>query len=134
MKLPSVDKSKMAASKMTGWSLKWLYLSYDSTQKGVVYVVGAYGSIDAIDSVKLTSVIFLIITRWRYPRWRYPNWRTFVVLHPCNTLSRSYIRSLYLTTTGTLLDSPPGSHFESIVPVVGGFQSLRICYRKRLVH
>ena len=82
MKLPSVDKSKMAPSKMTGWSLRWLYLSYDSTQKGVVYVVRAYGSINAIDSVKLTSVIFLIITRWRYPRWMYPNWRAFCCLAP----------------------------------------------------
>ena len=28
------DKSKMVTSKMAGWSLKWLYLSYYSTQKG----------------------------------------------------------------------------------------------------
>ena len=27
-----IDKSKMAASKMAGWSLKRLYLSYSSTQ------------------------------------------------------------------------------------------------------
>ena len=31
-----IDKSKMAASKMASWSLQWLYLSYDSTQKGVI--------------------------------------------------------------------------------------------------
>ena len=46
-----------------------------------------YGSIDAMDSVELPSVIFWTITRWRYPIWWYPNWRTFVDLHPCNTLS-----------------------------------------------
>ena len=45
-----------------------------------------YGSINAMDSVKLLYVIFWTITRWQYPRWRYPNWRTFVVLHPCSTL------------------------------------------------
>ena len=33
-----IDKSKMAASKMTGWSLKWLHLSYHLTQKS--YVLG----------------------------------------------------------------------------------------------
>ena len=48
--------------------------------------------------------------------------------------SRSYIRSLYWKTTYILLDSPPDSHFESIVQAVCGFQSLRICYHKRLVH
>ena len=31
-----IDKSIMAASKMADWSLKWLYLSYYSTQKGDV--------------------------------------------------------------------------------------------------
>ena len=30
-----IDKSNMAASKMADWNLKWLYLSYYSTQKGV---------------------------------------------------------------------------------------------------
>ena len=35
-RLICIDKSKMAASKMAGWSLERLYLSYDSTQKGVV--------------------------------------------------------------------------------------------------
>ena len=35
-RLICIDKSKMAASKMADWNLKWLYLSYDSTQKGVV--------------------------------------------------------------------------------------------------
>ena len=105
---------------MAGWCSKLLYLSYDSTQKGVVKVL--WFNIVAMDSVKLSSVIFSIITRWRYPIWRYPNWRTFVVLHPCNTLSRSYIRSLYLKTTYILLDSPLDSHAESIVLVVGGFK------------
>ena len=28
-----IDKSKMAASKIAEWSLKWLYLSYYTTQK-----------------------------------------------------------------------------------------------------
>ena len=40
----------------------------------------------------------------------------------------------YLKTAEILLDSPLGSHFESIVLVIGSFQSLRICYYKRLVH
>ena len=84
--------------------------------------------------LKNTICYFFTITRCLYPRWRYPNWRTSVVLHPCNTLSRSHIRSLYLKTTKILLDSSLGSHFESIVPVVGGFQSLKNCYYKRLVH
>ena len=40
---------------MAGWCLKWLYLSYDSTQKGVFRF---YCSIDAMDSIKLPSVSF----------------------------------------------------------------------------
>ena len=44
-----VNKSKMAASKMAAWSLKWLqYLNYYSTQK---YYVFGFG-------VKLPSVIY----------------------------------------------------------------------------
>ncbi len=31
-----IDKSKMAASNIATWSLQMLYLSYDSTQKGVI--------------------------------------------------------------------------------------------------
>ena len=31
-----IDKSNMAASKIATWSLQMLYLSYDSTQKGVI--------------------------------------------------------------------------------------------------
>ena len=58
-------------------------LLFNSERCGVRF----YDSIDAMDSVKLPYVVFWKITRWRYPRWRYPKWRTFVVLHPCNTLS-----------------------------------------------
>ena len=39
----------MAASKMAGWSLQQIYLSFSSV---------SYGSIDAMDSVKVPYVIF----------------------------------------------------------------------------
>ncbi len=39
-----------------------------------------------------------------------------------------------IQTTDILLDSPLDSHIESIVLVVGGFLSLRMCNYKRLVH
>ena len=37
--------------------------------------------------------------------------------------ARSYIRPLYWKATEIILDSQLGSHFESIVLVVGGFQT-----------
>ena len=59
MELPSVnyiDKTKMATCKKADWSLKLLYLSYYSTQKGDVS--GFMVQIDVLDSVKLPFAIF----------------------------------------------------------------------------
>ena len=74
----------MAASKMAGWTLKCLYLSYYSNQKGYFRF---YSLIDAMYSAKLPSVIFVTNPRWRHAIWRHPKWRPFVVLRPCTTLS-----------------------------------------------
>ena len=66
----SIDKSKMAASNMADGSLKWIYLSYYSTQKGDVlhFMVMVFDVIDVMDSVKLPYVIYLTNPRWRYSK------------------------------------------------------------------
>ena len=56
-----------------------------------------YGSIDAMDSVKVPYVICLANPIWRHPRWRYPKWRPFVTC--CLAAMHNLSKQLHSTTT-----------------------------------
>ena len=83
-----------------------------------------YGSIDALEPVKLPSVIFL---KNQDSDIQVGGFQDGVQVLYCvqPPLSfRSYIGPpIYWMATKIILDSPPGSHFESIVLVVGEIQT-----------
>ena len=111
-------KCKMVESKMAAVKLKMAIFPFRLNLERVCVMF--YGSINPIESVKLPLVLIILTNpRWRHPRWRYPKWRHFVVLRRSTALSPQ----LHSTT---ILEGNRGNcryHFESIILVVGRFQT-----------
>ena len=64
-------------------------------------------------------LINLTNPKWRHPRWRHPKWRPFVVLR----LSTALFPQLHSTTIWEGNIGNCRYHFESIILVVGGYQT-----------
>ena len=105
-------KCKMVPSNMAALSLKWLYLNFNLTQKGFMVQYIQYNQLNYHRLIVLTN------PRWRHPRWGYPKWRHFVVLRRSTALSPQLHSNILEGNRGNCR-----YHFESIILVVGGFQT-----------
>ena len=83
-----------------------------------------YGSIDATDSAKLPCGFLFYKSKIATYNMTASIMASFCYLYVHAPLcARSYIRPLYWKATEIILDSQLGSHFESIILVVCGFQT-----------
>ena len=111
---------KMAVSKMADWGSKW-YISVTIRPRKVMFWF--YGSIEAMDSAKLSSVIFFTKSKMARYKMVASKMASFCCLTSMQHLQLHSTTILEGVKTYKISDSQLSSHFESIVLVVCGFQT-----------
>ena len=87
-----------------------------------------YDSVDAMDSVKLPSVIFGQLQDGDIQDGGIQIGVLFFLAPMQHVVAQLHSITIFEDNKDTFRFTIIGSHFESIVPVVGGFQRLRMCY------